>query len=73
MPNVPVEREEFPADDRGDRNDEDRNREGHREDVPAGIPDEEPDGPGDRYEDRRGDREREGLQVRPIDPTRYVL
>jgi hypothetical protein len=66
MPNTP-EREEFPA----DRSDEDRNREGQREDFPEREPEEQGEG---RYEDRRSDREREGLQTRArIDPTRYVL
>lgn len=66
MPNVPEDREEFPA----DPSDEDRNREGQREDVPGRGPD---DKDHDRYEDRP-DLEREILQVRArLDPTRYVL
>ncbi len=66
MPNVPEDREEFPA----DRSDEDRNREGQREDVPGRGHDDERDG---SYEDRP-DLEREILQVRArLDPTRYVL
>ncbi|MEP7013715.1 MAG: hypothetical protein ABJC13_25620 [Acidobacteriota bacterium] len=67
MPNIPEEREEFPA----DRSDEDLNREGQREDFPEKEPEAEKE---DRYEDRRSDREREGLQVRAkLDPSRYVL
>lgn len=67
MPNVPEDREEFPA----DPSDEDRNREGQRQDVPDRGPDDERDG---SYEDRPDDREREVLQTRArLDPTRYVL
>jgi hypothetical protein len=63
MPNVPEDREDFPA----DQSDQDRNREGQREDAPER-------GPEDQKDDRYDDREREVLQMRArLHPSRYVL